>query len=141
MTKEDWIEGRKRMRSGNSALTEAQVRIIKERLRLGTPRRTLAQIYHIALETIARIDRGDTWGWVDIDEIPPDLTQEELVAPIRPDQAQDMAQILENLRKRGVIKDEPSPGMEKLQAVAKTILKPLNELDELMKENNKEEKK
>lgn len=55
-------QGRKNM---NAALTEAQVRVIKRELEKGIPASHLARTYLVSGETIRRIGRGETWGWLD----------------------------------------------------------------------------
>lgn len=49
-------------------LTREQVLLIKQGLAKGQPRRLLAELFGVGIETISRIDRGDTWGWLKTDE-------------------------------------------------------------------------
>lgn len=69
----------------NSVLTEAQVRVIKQHLMVGQSAASLARIYRVSAETIRRIARGETWGYVDVEEakvlplvIPPATEQEKV---------------------------------------------------------------
>jgi transposase len=66
---------------GASKLTEAQVRVIKQSLADGMRPRALAKIYMVGTETIARIKRGDTWGWVTLQE-PQDRLDAVLSVPL-----------------------------------------------------------
>lgn len=60
-------------RPANAKLTEAQVRVIKQDLkdyhegRSGDSPGAIANMLGICAETIRRIDRGETWGWVQLD--------------------------------------------------------------------------
>ena len=70
------MEKRKRMRMGNSTLTEQDVRDIRRRLARGESNpRMEARFHGVGLETIKRIERRDTWDWLK-DEVNP-LAQEE----------------------------------------------------------------
>lgn len=68
-----------RQRTGSATLTAEEVRVIKRLLRearegYGDGRylgpRAIAQMYQVGTETIRRIDRGDTWGWLEAEERP-----------------------------------------------------------------------
>lgn len=58
---------------GNAKLTEAQVRIIKQDLKdyhegkSGDSPVEIGKALGLGTETIRRIDRGETWGWVSLD--------------------------------------------------------------------------
>jgi hypothetical protein len=51
-------------KNANSRLTEGQVVIIKRDLALGVPAPALARLHQVSAETIRRIGRGETWGWL-----------------------------------------------------------------------------
>ena len=70
-------------RVGNAQLSEAQVRSIRQLLKEGTSARELAEIHMLSVETIRRIGRRETWGWVEDLPPPPDLQQ----VPISPEEA------------------------------------------------------
>ena len=53
------------MRKGyNNALTEPQVRAIRTALAAGEGRKALARQFEVSLVTIAKLARGETYGWV-----------------------------------------------------------------------------
>lgn len=54
----------------NAALTEAEVRLIKQALMEGNAAPGIARIYGVSAETIRRINRGETWGWLDAEPLP-----------------------------------------------------------------------
>ena len=57
---------RNRQRTGGAVLSEAIVAGIKQRLFSGISSvREEAQIYGVAMETIRKIWRGETWAWVE----------------------------------------------------------------------------
>lgn len=69
-------------RNVNAALTEEQVRAILARQGTDSAS-TLATVYGCSAETIRRIWRGETWGWLDEEgatAAPPGLTAEEATA-------------------------------------------------------------
>lgn len=57
-----------RKRTAGALLTEAEVKRIKGLLMQGVSRREIGKLFRVATETIARIARGDTWGWVEAGE-------------------------------------------------------------------------
>lgn len=57
-----------RKRTAGALLTEAEVKRIKGLLAQGVSRREIGKLFRVATETIARIARGDTWGWVEAGE-------------------------------------------------------------------------
>lgn len=54
----------------NAALSEAEVRLIKQALMEGNAAPGIARIYGVSAETIRRINRGETWGWLDAEPEP-----------------------------------------------------------------------
>lgn len=78
---------RNRQRTGAAVLTEDQVAHIKHRLFTGTPPRSIADEYGVGIETVRRISRGDTWGWVPAknpkDEPKPDFDQDASLAALQ----------------------------------------------------------
>lgn len=50
--------------NSNSKLSEAEVRIILNELARGVSAASLARTYQVSAETIRRIGRGETWGWL-----------------------------------------------------------------------------
>ncbi len=65
MTTNYTSESRRRQLTGGAVLSEFEVARIKALLIQGTSRRNLAEHYQVGYETIARIDRGTAWGWVE----------------------------------------------------------------------------
>lgn len=61
----DFETKRRNRRTASAVLTENEVRLIKRALlrKESTPRE-IAQIYCVGVETIRKISRGDSWGWV-----------------------------------------------------------------------------
>lgn len=51
--------------NSHSRLTELQVQVIKQQLATGVTGASLARLYQVSGETIRRIGRGETWGWLD----------------------------------------------------------------------------
>lgn len=51
-------------KNANSVLVEADVVVIKRMLVKGDSASMLARIYGVSAETIRRIGRGETWGWL-----------------------------------------------------------------------------
>lgn len=62
---------RLRQRMGSSAFSEAEVARIKALLRKGHSRRQLALAYGVALGTISKIAREETFAWVQPDYVAP----------------------------------------------------------------------
>lgn len=64
--------GRKRL--GNATLEVDDVLYIKEELQKGVSPRQLAELFEVGTETIRRIARGESWGWVKVKEAIPSAT-------------------------------------------------------------------
>ena len=71
-TENQYGDSLNRQRKSNTGLIEAEVRHIRKLLVEGMSPREIAQAYNVGLETIRRIDRRDTWAWLD-QEVPPKL--------------------------------------------------------------------
>ena len=85
---EDWIMDdykRMRQRTAGAILTEHEVARIKLNIKQGLPLREMAQAYGVALDTIRRIARGDSWAWVLAED------ENELVPAETPESAQAAA--------------------------------------------------
>lgn len=55
---------------GNAQLTETQVRVIRRALEENTQTvRELADMYRLSAETVRRIGRRETWGWLPDEDI------------------------------------------------------------------------
>jgi hypothetical protein len=88
----------------NTSLSEDQVARIKHRLYRGTPARNLAEEYGVGVETIRRIGRGDTWGWVppsDGTAAPPPFDQDSSLSTLSKmlEDIQSVRQISDDLTK------------------------------------------
>ena len=71
-TENQYGDSLNRQRKSNTGLIEAEVRHIRKLLVEGMSPREIAQAYNVGLETIRRIDRRDTWAWLD-QEVTPKL--------------------------------------------------------------------
>jgi hypothetical protein len=80
-------EKRGRSRLGGATLTEREVARIKYNLGRGYKPRSIADAYGVAVETIRRLARGETWSWVepspDGDDSVVELTPEILASAER----------------------------------------------------------
>lgn len=97
------------MDKSNAKLTRMQATEIKRLAAQGIPRRSLAATYGVALETISRIVRGDTWR--DAPEPAAEIVPGEVEA--------SQARFLARLAVEGL-----APGLERLQREAATQLRP-----------------
>lgn len=75
----------------NSTLTEEQVRTIKVRLLEGESAASLARVYLVSAETIRRIARGETWGWLDLGK-PVAQVKEVLEQPVSEEEKERIAE-------------------------------------------------
>ena len=101
---------RMRQRTAGAVLTEQEVARIKLNIKQGgIPLREIAQAYGVALDTIRRIARGDSWAWVlaeDEQAIMPGATAESKQAA-----AESQARLMARLQAEGLpIPTPPTPG-------------------------------
>lgn len=138
---------RHRKRTAGAILSEREVAVIKRKLLDGMTPRELSHIYLVATETIRRIAREETWGWVtpaaegmdalpEGEELPP--ISEELKAKAAASQAAFLAKM------QGAGKPIPfgAPTKEdeerdtrvaaRFQQEADTLLKPGKDLQEFI---------
>lgn len=154
MMVQEFKQARNAKRTAAAILTEAEVRVIKTKLAEGMDRRDLANIYQVAKETIARIDRGDTWGWVkaqgaitqsELDEqimLATPLTEEEK-AKVAASQAKLFAMLKDHKPVAESTEDEERDKRiaARYAAEAEKYLKPGKALDEFIKPLDKPEEK
>jgi hypothetical protein len=84
MSKRRPTQGIQGSRTANAMLTEGEVRAIRKSLEEGLRPKALAELYLLSVETIRRIGRRESWGWVkeevpmpDIPDVLPPATEEE----------------------------------------------------------------
>lgn len=120
--------------NGGSELTEAQVRAIRQRLAEGSATQGgLARLYGVSANTIGRIWRGETWGWLD----------EEEGTALAPDSPQMQAQAEESLRRLqalGAGKEATGQGLKRLQEEVAPLEKAGQQLEELIALTKKADK-
>lgn len=119
-------------RLGSATLTEAEVRIIKQKLAEGMSPRELAEVYQVCLETVRRIRRGDSWAWVQ-GEAP---SEEPALAPLTPElEAKIAASQAEMMKRFGLQVPERTveteAGIERLAREVQRAQEPDRLLDEL----------
>lgn len=107
---------RMKQRTAGAVLTEAEVARIK--MNLKTRRltaRDIADAYMVALSTIQKIARGDTWAWVEAEVDGTELKVEEdrILASLTPEARAELerenAQVMANLRAMGLVPEEATP--------------------------------
>ena len=76
-------------RRAAAVFSDEEVRQIRAALSSGQTRKELARLYGVGVETIARLARGDTYGWVDgssqgeVGQQIPFMTEEEREESLR----------------------------------------------------------
>lgn len=113
------LNGRKKQRMGSSAFTEGEVARIKAALKAGHSPRSLAEDHDVALETIRKIGRGDTFAWVEADEYAVvNPADEFLSTPLSPElkAAADAsaAELMQRIAEREAAEAEHKRRMEEL---------------------------
>lgn len=86
------------IRNPNSKLTLDQVREIRRRLELGEMGRALAAEYRVHKTVISKLKIGETYRWVDRDDVDDDMTwttgKPNANAKLSPDQVRDIRERL-----------------------------------------------
>jgi hypothetical protein len=85
---------RNRQRTGGAVLSSEQVAVIKRKLLLDFSSREIAESYGVGTETIRRIARGETWGWIE----PAGMDGKVLVEKSQADIALEAAASLERFK-------------------------------------------
>lgn len=136
---------RMRKRTAGATLTEPEVRIIKAKLQEGISPRALAGIYQVGIETVRRIDRGETWAWVKLEEgiRTSDLIEEQMAAnppseELKAKAAASQAAFLAKMQGKipqvtGEDAEREQRVAERFQQEANRYLKPGKDLDEFIK--------
>ncbi len=76
-------------RRAAAVFSDEEVRQIRAALSSGQTRKELARLYGVGVETIAKLARGDTYGWVDgsvqgeVGQQAPFMTEEEKAESMR----------------------------------------------------------
>lgn len=109
---------RMKQRTSGAILTEQEVARIKMNAGKGMTAREMAQAYGVALDTIRKILRGDSWVWVKAEEEGMPLPEEtpEMVRDIEASQAR----LLAMLKEQGLDQPKQSPldrMMEEVQEI------------------------
>jgi hypothetical protein len=120
----------------NAKLTEAQVRVIKQDLkdyhegRSGDSPSVIAHALGLSTETIRRIDRGETWGWVSLES--EEKLAQALSAPLTPEMEALAMQGFEKVLEAQRARDQATRKMA--EDVAAAVKGPERELDAFGKE-------
>jgi hypothetical protein len=121
---------------GNAKLTEEQVRIIKRDLadyhagKSGDSPLEIARMLGLAAETIRRIDRGETWGWVGLEDTK--RLETVLTAPVSAEEQAEMDKIAEQIFAMQEGLKKPS-ALDKMTKAVEEARKPEKGLDDFAK--------
>lgn len=92
---------RKRQRTAAAVLTEQEVARVKRNILRGMSLRELAQAYGVALDTIRRIARGDSWSWVEAEGEMPKADHSPVPAKMQAEAARSFERLQAMLKGQG----------------------------------------
>lgn len=126
------FEAKRRQQTGNASFSEEVVRKIRKLHEGGHSPREIAEVYLVGIETIRKLLRGETYGWVTEAERAEGIAEGIMGIP---DEVVDKEglEILERLKQKGLIRGVEGSAAARMNREVKEVRDREEELDKFIK--------